>query len=79
MNLQWSEWVIIALGLIILFGPAICFWWAGHVWEKCDKKETKEGLTSYSRRQTKAFDRCSYRGNCLTDCTYRADCPYYSY
>lgn len=36
------EYVALILCIILLFGPAICFWWAGHIWEKEDKKETKK-------------------------------------
>lgn len=25
------------------------------------------------------FNSCHYRGNCLMDCTYRSECPFYSY
>lgn len=25
------------------------------------------------------FDNCHYKGNCLTDCAYRSECPFYSY
>ena len=25
------------------------------------------------------FDNCHYRGNCLMDCAYRSECPFYSY
>ena len=42
MNLDWQEWIILALCLILLFSPGICFWWAGHVWEKHNKKRLKE-------------------------------------
>ena len=42
MNLEWREWIALALCLILLFGPGICFWWAGHVWEKDNKAKPKE-------------------------------------
>lgn len=32
-----------------------------------------------SRDEPWSFQSCGYRGNCLTDCCYRNDCPYYSY
>ena len=25
------------------------------------------------------FDNCYYKGNCLMDCAYRSECPFYSY
>lgn len=47
MNLQWHEWVALVLCLVLLFGPAIGFWWAGHVWEKHNKKKAKEQTQEY--------------------------------
>lgn len=37
--------------------------------------------SSYSTDNDKSwsFEGCSYRGDCITDCTYRAECPFYSY
>lgn len=29
--------------------------------------------------EMREFDNCHYKGNCLTDCTYRSECPFYSY
>lgn len=47
MNLEWSEWAIIALVLIFLFGPGICLWYAGHIHEKYNKKKAKEQTQEY--------------------------------
>ena len=35
------EYITLILCLILLFTPAIGFWWAGHVCEKHDKKKTQ--------------------------------------
>lgn len=47
MNLQWHEWVALILCLVLLFGPAIGFWWAGHVWENHNKNKEKEQSQTY--------------------------------
>lgn len=36
------ECVALILCIILLFGPGIAFWWAGHVWEKKNKEEAKK-------------------------------------
>lgn len=36
------EYIALILCLILLFTPpAIGFWWAGHVWQKHNKKKTQ--------------------------------------
>lgn len=46
MNLEWHEWFVIIIALILLFCPAIGFWWAGYIWEK-NRKETPKKTQEY--------------------------------
>jgi hypothetical protein len=70
------KWIVLILCLILLFGPAICFWLVSYIWEKSDENSIED---SKNKNTLWSFDECSYKGSCLTDCTYRAECPYYSY
>ena len=45
MNLEWHEWVALILCLILLFAPAIGFWYAGH--EKHNKKAERQTQEYY--------------------------------
>lgn len=47
MNLQWHEWLALILYLVLLFGPAIGFWYVGYIHEKHNKEKVKEQKQEY--------------------------------
>jgi uncharacterized protein YneF (UPF0154 family) len=56
MKLEWQEWVALIVALILLFGPAIGFWWAGHIHEKHNKNNEKQQTQEYYVATTDADD-----------------------
>lgn len=50
------EWIVFALCLILLFSPAICFWWVGYIHEKHNKEKAKEQTQEYYVATTDADD-----------------------
>lgn len=50
------EWVVFVLCLILLFSPAIGFWYVGHIHEKHNKKKVKEQTQEYYVATTDADD-----------------------
>lgn len=41
------KWIVFVLCLILLFSPAICCWYAGHIHEKHNKKAKKQTQEYY--------------------------------
>lgn len=88
--LLWiEEWHPTNLGADCLLIMSMLSWMGvcifAYIWIECaidDRKfikELKRGDYDDSPNEMWEFNNCHYKGNCLMDCTYRSECPFYSY
>ena len=70
--------MIILVILILVFLVFAFLWFLTHD----SRYDTESGISqtrATNNDKSWSFEGCSYRGDCITDCTYRAECPFYSY